>query len=61
MSSGKRPMDATKGKQHNTEALCQPQPHKAGGAAIAAPPFCHACVRALATAKADVQLDQNRP
>ena len=26
MCSGKRPIGAAKGKQHNTEALCQPPP-----------------------------------
>ena len=30
MSSGERPIGATKGKQSNTEALCQPPPVQGG-------------------------------
>ena len=50
MSSGERPIGATKGKQSDTEALCQPPP----------PPLLSACPARLLDCDAPVQLPFSR-
>ena len=40
MSSGERPIGAAKGKQSDTEALCQPPPRGGGGLASYGNPPC---------------------